>query len=264
MKRPLLYILIGISGFLAYSGLIEPNWIATRSYHMVIDGLASEEITVVHIADIHITGIGYRERTTAQMIRQINPDYVFLTGDLLMSGESLPSGLEYLEMLTARRGVYVVPGNADGAIVSSLGRKLIQPETDSYTILCNESVRCDDFTLVGIGDPVTGQEDLDEAFRGIDGARPTLVICHFHPDSLLLECAKQGVDMIFSGHTHGGQIGLATVIGLVPYAFRSRYIAGLYDVGDMHLSVTSGVGVNIFPLRFLRRPEVVVFHLKGR
>jgi predicted MPP superfamily phosphohydrolase len=69
--------------------------------------------------------------------------------------------------------------------------------------------------------------------------------------------------IIFSGHTHGGQIGFEPLVSRIPYAHRSKFIAGLYKLDGTYLDVTRGVGTNIFPLRFFCRPEVAVFHLRG-
>jgi predicted MPP superfamily phosphohydrolase len=136
-------------------------------------------------------------------------------------------------------------------------------DTLNCGILMNESVDCGPFVLVGIDDPVSGRENTAEAFKGVTHTKPVFVMSHFHPDRLLLEIEHLGADMVFSGHTHGGHIGIAAVVSLFPYANRSKYIAGLYRLNHTYLSVTRGVGTGIFPFRFLCRPEIVVCHLRG-
>jgi predicted MPP superfamily phosphohydrolase len=263
MKRKL-YIIAAVAAFLAYSGLIEPYWINEKTYDISVAGLGARELTVVHIADIHTTRFGSRERQTVDLIERIKPDYVFVTGDLRKKKDTIHAGLDFMSRLRARHGVYLVPGNADGYIAWGVRQGKVPRETDTYRILMNESVDCGAFTLVGLDDPVTHREDVGRAFEGVPATKPVFVLTHFHPDSLLWEFETRKVDVVFSGHTHGGQTGLAVLVGLVPYAYRSRYISGLYKLNRFYLSVTRGVGTNIFPLRFLCRPEVVVLRIKRK
>lgn len=256
-------VLIGVAAFLAYSGLVEPNWIDLERHQLKIQGLGSDTLTIVHIADLHTTGYGFREARVKQMIRAIGPDYVFFTGDLIKHPGKLAPGLDFLTGLRSKRGTYIVPGNADLRLSDAIRRGRLPSESFGYRMLFNESVDCGSFTLVGLDDPVSGRENIAKAFSGIDEFKPVLVLTHFHPDSLLEDIERFKVDMVFSGHTHGGQCGLPLIVKLVPYAARSDYIAGLYRYNGFLLSVTKGLGTNVFPLRFLCRPEIVIFELYG-
>jgi predicted MPP superfamily phosphohydrolase len=256
-------LLIVLAGLIAYSGLIEPHWISQRTYRLTIQGLGAETVRIVHIADIHTTRLGFREARVTEMINRIDPDYIFLTGDLIKSRSRLSAGLDFLSGLKARHGTYLVPGNADRLLVRSIQRGRLSKDSLDYHILINESADCGNFTLVGLDDPVSDREDVGKAFAGIDEFKPVLVLSHFHPDTLLEDLETYNVDMVFSGHTHGGQFGLPIVVELVPYAARSEYIAGLYHHDGFLLSVTRGLGTNIFPLRFLCRPEILIFELRG-
>jgi predicted MPP superfamily phosphohydrolase len=262
--RKRFYVVIGVVAVLVYAGLIEPYWIAERTYDLGIRGFGGDSLTIVHIADIHTRRLGFRERQTIERIEQIDPDYVFVSGDLIKEDYTIRAGLDFLAKLKARCGVYFVAGNADREIVSGIGAGTIARETATYRILINESVDCGDFVLVGIDDPVTHRDDVARAFEGVSGSKPVFALTHFHPDSLLWQLEARGVDLVFSGHTHGGQVGLAMILELVPYAYRSRFIGGLYELNRFHLSVTKGVGTNIFPMRLLCRPEIVILRLKQK
>jgi predicted MPP superfamily phosphohydrolase len=261
--RKIYIFLICVALVVAYAWFIEPNWIVIRHESLTIQGLGPDTLRIVHIADIHTARYGFREGKTKEMIRAIAPDYVFFTGDLLKSKSKLTAGLDFLTGLRARYGTYLVPGNADALIDRSIARGRLSRASIGYQILINENVDCGSFTLVGLGDPVSGNENVDAAFKGVDEFKPVFVLTHFHPDSLLDDLARHKVDMVFSGHTHGGQCGLPLIVNLIPYASRSEYIAGLYRYDGFYLDVTKGLGTNIFPLRFLCRPEIVVFELHG-
>ena len=256
-------VLIALVGVVAYSGLIEPNWISKRTYRLTIQGLGSDTITLVHIADLHTTKHGFLETKAIEVINGVAPDYILFTGDLIKSDGGLRAGLDFLPRLKAKRGTYIVPGNADRLLARSIRRGRLPKDTLDCHVLMNESVDCGDFILVGLDDPVSHREDIEKAFDGIDEFKPVLVMSHFHPDTLLEDLETYNVDMVFSAHTHGGQIGLPIIVKLVPYAARSDYISGFYHYDGFLLSVTKGLGTNIFPLRFLCRPEVLVFELRG-
>jgi predicted MPP superfamily phosphohydrolase len=263
MKRRYI-LLICVTGLLGYSGLIEPYWIVQKTHRIAIQGLGSDTLKVVHIADLHTTRYGFRESRVTKMISRIDPDYIFFTGDLLKSKSKLSSGLDFLSGLKARHGTYLVLGNADGSMERSIRHGRLPKDSLGYHILVNESVDCGRFTLVGLDDPVSGRADVAQAFRGIDEFKPVFVLSHFHPDSLLEDLAPLSVDMVFSAHTHGGQFGLPVIVSFIPYAARSEYLDGLNRHGGFLLSVTRGLGTNIFPLRFLCPPEILIFELRGQ
>jgi predicted MPP superfamily phosphohydrolase len=262
MKRRYI-VLLGIAGFLTYSGLIEPNWIGVTTRDITIQGFGPDTLRIVHIADVHTTKQGYRETRALEMIRAIDPDYIFFTGDLLKAHGSLEPGLEFMKGLKSQRGTYFVLGNADLALSRAIKAGRVALDSPGFTILINQSADCGPFTLVGLGDPVSGLDDVEKAFEGADELKPVFVLTHFHPDSLLASLERYKVDMVFSGHTHGGQFGLPFMVRLVPYAARSKYMDGLFFYDGFILSVTRGLGTNIFPLRFLSRPEIVVYELHG-
>ncbi len=261
MGRKKRFLVAGIAIFLFYSGLIEPHIVRVSERTLTLGGL-HHDLTIIHVADFHTVRYGLRERKVVDIVSRYNPDFVFVTGDLLKRDRDVETCLRLLCGLRAKQGIYVVLGNADFEILNQLHNGDIEKIAPNYTFLINESVDCGDFILVGLDDPVTHREDLDLAFKGVEGTKPILVLTHFHPDSLLWELEEKRVAMVFSGHTHGGQFGLRQIVNVFPYAYRSRYIGGLYRPDHFFLSVTRGVGTNIFPLRFLCYPEVCVYHLR--
>jgi predicted MPP superfamily phosphohydrolase len=261
--RTRFYLLIAIAAFLTYAGLVEPYWIAETTHEVSIRGLGPVPLTIVHLADIHTIRLGLRERRIIERVNRIDPDYVFISGDLIKNRRDISAGLAFLAELRARYGVYFVPGNADDRFTEVVGKDPNLNGSSSWRMLVNEHIDCGTFTLVGLGDPVTHNENIDRAFHRVPDYKPVFVMTHFHPDSLLQRLKDRGVDLVCSGHTHGGQVGLAPIVGIVPYASRSRYLWGLYELDGLHLSVTRGIGTNILPLRFLCRPEIVVLRLTG-
>jgi predicted MPP superfamily phosphohydrolase len=257
-----IYIIVALALVACYAAFIEPNWLKVRTYEVSVPGLAAD-VTLVHIADVHTNKIGFRERRALEIIEGIDPDFVLVSGDLLKSDSKLKVGLTFLSGLRARQGVYFVPGNSDHALTRGVETGEVPRTFGDWRILMNESVDCGPFVLVGMDDPVRCRENVARSFSDVAGAKPVFVMVHFHAKRVLAALRERGVDLIFAGHTHGGQIGLGPLVAYVPYAHRSKYIAGLYSVDGARLHVTRGVGTNIFPLRLNCRPEIAVFHLKG-
>jgi predicted MPP superfamily phosphohydrolase len=255
-----LSILIGL---IVYAGLIEPFWIKVQTHDLTIEGFPEEPVCIVHIADTHTASVGLRERRLIKIVDELRPDYVFITGDLLMGHSSLTEGLSFISMLKVREGVYAVCGNADAAVHDARNRGTLWEKTPHIKFLFNESIDCGGFTLVGIDDPVTYRARPRDALRDVDGAGPVIALTHFHPDDLLEDLREAGVDLVLSGHTHGGQLGIPTLVRHIPYVSRSEYVYGLFDLGGCYLNVTKGIGTNIFPFRFLCRPQADVFYIRG-
>ena len=119
--------------------------------------------------------------------------------------------------------------------------------------------------LIGLDDVRSGHP-FDTLFRqavkGLDARIPNVVLCH--KPYYLEEASEWGVDLMVSGHTHGGQIVLARVFDTVitPAALISGYIEGLYKLDRTQLYVTRGIGTVGLPVRVNCPPEISILTLQ--
>jgi len=76
---------------------------------------------------------------------------------------------------------------------------------------------------------------------------------------------RYDLDLVLCGHAHGGQIRLPFIGGLFApdQGFFPKYTKGVYELQDLTMVVSAGLGNSVFPLRFCNRPEIVVVTLKG-
>ncbi len=260
-KKSIIAIVLIVACIL-YAGLIEPYWIRVVERRVEVEAIGFAEIKIVHIADLHTSHIGIRERKVVSVVSKVRPDFVFITGDLLKNKVGIDAFLELIPQINST--VYIVLGNADGKIRDGIVSGSIPDHGKRWKILMNESVDCGGFSIVGIDDAVTCYADVKKAFQGVDPSKPAIVLSHFHSDALLSELAKRKVLLFLTGHTHGGQIALPGVINRIGYVHRSRFISGLHKVNGFYLNITKGVGTNIFPFRLFCPPEICILRLKGK
>lgn len=264
MGKKRLIAIVVIGGIFLYAGLVEPYWIRSVERTIEFEVADFPNIKIVHIADLHTLRIGIREKRVVSMIAKVRPDYVLITGDLLKNKKGIDACLKLISQIAENSVVYIVLGNADGKIRDAIVAGDFPDHGERWKILLNQSVDCGGFSIVGIDDPVTHHADVKKAFEGIDPGEQVIAISHFHPEALLAELARRRVLLFLTGHTHGGQIALVKGIDKIGYINRSKFISGLYRVGDLYLNVTRGVGTNLFPFRFLCPPEICVIHLRGK
>lgn len=249
----------------------------------VLDG-----VSILLLADLHMAHWGRRERLLADLLDTLPaPDVAVLAGDLLQGvGGLVPTAQLVERHVRARAGVFATWGNAEHkpnratrdvfrAHLERAGVRVLVNENRPL-ILCGETI-----TVAGTNDPYYGHADLPRTLAGRDPDRFCLLVAH--SPQLALQAARAGdIDVMLSGHTHGGQVRLPFVGALKTQNPLSRKIdQGVFDrarfraiLGDrypagseMLLYVTRGVGAARFkalPLypRFLCRPEVTWITLK--
>ncbi len=175
----------------------------------------------------------------------------------LPSPESIPNA--DMRRRLAPLGVYAVPGNHD----AKAGLDLVQAALEGIGIafLKNQSVKLPNgLWVVGLDEDYIGRPDVARAFADVEPDAPVLVMAHNPGEADLL---KDRACIIFSGHTHGGQINVPILTARQLRRIKAKgYRAGWYDVGQARLYVNRGVGNTEVPFRFRCPPEAALFTLQ--
>ncbi len=244
--------------------LLEPNLPVVEKI-VIQDGVVAERMNglkVVHISDIHLRDKpGFLEKLLVAKINNLQPDLLFITGDFLDDLGSLNDLVTLLKRFSVKIGIYGVLGNTDHHFFRTKGL-MKELHSSGIIILMNENRRVmlpdgKQIWLAGVDDPVGQRDKLGMALEGIPAGEPVLLLAH-SPD-IYVQSILAKVNMLFVGHTHGGQIGIPFLIQRSEYANRSPYMSGLFRDGSTSMYVNRGIGTKTLPVRLLCRPEITSY-----
>lgn len=214
----------------------------------------------VFISDVHLGSVlrsDYMERI-ADKIDKINPDIIFISGDLFDSTDGhLEFYEESLKRIKAPLGVYFVNGNHETYLGNEMIKDIIK-KTD-IKILKNELVDIENMQIIGIDYPERRENiNITEKIKELENYNPEKTnVLLYHEPVQIDEIKKSGIDLMLSGHTHNGQmIPFSIITGLIFKGFDY----GLFKINDFHLYVSSGVGVWGPTMRTSGRNEIVILN----
>lgn len=240
---------------------------AVEEHAFVVQGLRPEHdgLRLVQLSDLHCGAATPAERIRAAitLANAQAPDLVVLTGDYVCRDRSDVERMASLLGGLSAPTVAVL-GNHDHRVDAEGATRAL--ERHGYAVLRNQAttvtLRGSPFTVVGIDDLKTGHASPADALAGAP-ARSRIVLAHGPRTADAL--AKRGEPLLcFSGHTHGGQIALPVLTGLLFYGLaRERYARGIYRVGRVQLYVNRGIGNTALHFRINSTPEVTVATLRA-
>jgi predicted MPP superfamily phosphohydrolase len=250
----------------ARAALTEPYLLTIEHHAIQLPRLpkAFDGFRIVHLSDIHHSPFTSREQIerAVDTANRLKPDIVALTGDYISHDRqyAVPCA-ELLGRLQARHGVYAVLGNhdhwTDAALITDLFR------AEGITVLVNQGMRFElngeAFWLAGVDDTMVGLEDLSLALAGARDSEMKLLLAH-NP-IILRRAARARVDLVLSGHTHGGQVKLRSERSPSGRP-RRRLLRGLGRQGETQIYVTRGLGTVVLPIRYGCPPEVSLLELR--
>lgn len=239
---------------------------------------ALDGLTIVQLSDLHFTGyIGKTYfRELVRVANELEPDLICLTGDLFDSTKHFAWIDDTLAKLRARYGVYFILGNHDLRVDSQRLREIL---TDRGLIDLGGHWRTLDIageTIVLCGNerpwfkhpgdwqhgPAgidSGEKQKENAPAAEHGFRIALA----HSPDQLGWARSRGIDLMLSGHTHGGQICIPPFGALFsPSARGVRYLAGVHDVPPTVLHISRGISSDI-PIRWRCPPELIRLELRA-
>ena len=250
-----------------------------NEYEIVSDRIpeAFAGFRIAQVSDLHNKDFGEGYGQLLTLLSEINPDIIVVTGDLIDSRHTdLDIALEFAWQAGKIARVYYVSGNHEARVpeYEDLKNGLVKA---GVVILENQKVQItregESITLMGIDDPSFLEDYLfgdsetvaRQAIEDLQNESDGYTILLSHRPELFDLYVDTGMDLVFSGHAHGGQFRLPLVGGLVApnQGFFPKYDAGQFNEENTTMIVSRGVGNSIIPIRFNNRPEIVLVTLRN-
>ena len=281
MKRKSKTILTLISLFfiilIAWT-LLGNTALEVNEYEIVSDRIPKEfdGFRIAQVSDLHNTEFGEGNSKLIGLLSQTEPDIIVLTGDLIDSRQTdIEIALSFARDAMKIVPVYFVSGNHEARVSEYEDLKMGLAEA-GVIVLENQKVEItrdgEAITLMGIDDPSFQESYLfgdaesvaKQAIEMLQSESDGYTVLLSHRPELFELYVKTGMDLVFSGHAHGGQFRLPFLGGLVApnQGFFPEYDAGLFSEGITNMLVSRGVGNSIIPIRFNNRPEIILAELK--
>jgi uncharacterized protein len=277
-KERLLYFLLGII-LLVYFFYFQNNSIVTTEYDYSSKKVpvSFDGYKIVQLSDLHSKSFGKDQEKLIKKVSKANPSLIVFTGDLVDSRKyNEENSLVLMKKLVQIAPVYYVTGNHEwrSGKFNSLEDELKSAGVQVMRGTVEEvSYGTDNIQLIGIDDPagITGsyseQEITEEALGNTinnskdDGDFNILLA---HRPELISSYSKFPIDLVFSGHAHGGQFRVPFIGGVVApnQGLFPEYTSGKHMVDKTTMIVNRGLGNSIIPVRIFNRPEIVVMTLK--
>ncbi len=232
---------------------------------------ALDGFTIGLLSDIHSSTFMTKKQMDVycKAVMALGTDIIVIPGDFVNSQtEEVYPFAESFSALHAPGGVYGVMGNHDfyapdpervATEVDGCGVRLLRNDN---VIIAKNGAR---LALLGIDD--VGRADraaahMQSAARGVPDVLPRILLCH--RPYYLQQASSQGMDLVLSGHTHGGQIVLGHLgpVALTPAALASPYVWGRYSRGNTQMYVSRGIGTVGLPMRINCPPEITRITLR--
>lgn len=230
---------------------------------------------IAHVSDLHNTEMGKDNEKLLDMLWEADPDIIAITGDIIDSRNTdIDVALQFTKTAMEIAPCYYVTGNHEarvseydelkegmielGVIVLEDGRIELEQSKETITLLGVNDPSFQTDYLFGDSETVM-QSKLQDIIK-----EDTYTILLSHRPELFEVYTESKVDLVLSGHAHGGQFRLPFVGGLVApnQGLFPKYDAGLYTEENTNMIVSKGIGNSILPFRFNNRPEVILIELK--
>ena len=210
------------------------------------------------------------------MLRSAEPEMIAITGDLIDSrNTNVEIALEFAKEAMKVAPCYYVTGNHEARV--SEYDELKEGLTElAVVVLEDECIELEQdsehIVLIGVDDPsfdtnyLFGDAEtvMESKLQDLNGEDDSYTVLLSHRPELFDVYVESGVDLILSGHAHGGQFRLPFVGGLVApnQGFFPEYDGGLYTEKNTNMLISRGVGNSILPFRINNRPEVILIELQ--
>ena len=236
------------------------------------------DFIIVHISDLHNKQFGKNQKYILTKFEGIAPNAIVITGDLVDRRKyDLDKAMAFVEGALDIAPVFYVSGNHEAwsGKYSTIKSEL---EDAGVHVLDNGVIRLSigdsSIHMFGVRDPDfhtsnylegTDITEMTDQFKKWSSYKSFKILLSHRPELFDLYCENK-MDLIFTGHAHGGQVRIPFIGGLVApdQGLFPKYTSGYYTKDESTMYVSRGLGNSIIPIRIFNRPEIVVVTLKTK
>lgn len=248
--------------------MVTPSWLKTSTFTFAggnesqhnRDGPPAPAASLLQLSDLHMKRIGRLEEQLLNAIQANPPDLLLFTGDAFDTAAGIDVFSEFLAACPQQSMSIGILGNWEyrsgidpqrvARVYDQHGGRLLVNEA------CEVKTSAGSLVVTGLDDLVQGRPQVSAAKR-LAGRAPHLLLAHCPGQRDQLGPAiGEGIDLILSGHTHGGQIA-PFGIALVTPDGSGRYVRGWYRKEGPPMYVSRGLGTSTLPIRLGVTPELV-------
>jgi len=244
----------------------------TRYY--IKDKKINNKFVITQISDFHNNKYKKLNNKLIYNLKLIKPDIIVITGDFIDSRRTdINASINFIKEIKEVSPIYYVNGNHESRMedYELFKEKLI----DNDVIVLENDIKeikykDNNINIIGISDPrfVVDKRDkekgiIKEELKSIDYDKYIYTILLTHRPEYINEYSKENINLVLSGHAHGGQINIpflgplyAPGQGLFP-----KYINSMYKVNNTNMIVSCGIGNSLMPFRINNKPELVIVEL---
>lgn len=278
-----LLLLLTISLICVYKLHISYTKLTTSNYKITTDQI-NKSLNVVIISDLHDNQLGENNEDLINQINSLSPDIILVVGDVLnQDSKNSKIVTSLMKQLCKNHKVFYSLGNTGIDYIESGTSDLLKELEDiGVTVLDNEykdvTVNENTIRIGGMYSYAFGLNDNNDVDKDTmeDGVYDFLndfqntnnykIMMAHRPDSFIFGNASEvwDIDLVVSGHNHGGQVVLPFVGGLYggDQGWFPEYDKGFFDLNKIKVLITSGLGSGKQKLpRFNNPPEIVNLHL---
>ncbi len=266
---------IAVPWFVVFFGsFIEPRWLVVRQETVDLSPTPTKSFRVAIVSDVQAgryKGARYLQKMVDRIV-YTKPDAIFLLGDFVSYDAEQATAFSPFKNITATIPTYGILGNHDYQLGSPKYPANIETADHIVTILESYGVKMlrnrgaqisDGLYLAGLEEVWTQKANLAAALNARPDNGRTILLVH-NPDYIKMLSKQQNIDLVLSGHTHGGQIRLPFLgsVSPIPNDLGRAYDKGWFTYQGQRLFVTSGAGESGPRARLFNPPEIVLLTIR--
>ncbi len=224
---------------------------------------------IAQVSDLHNSEFGEGNIKLLDKLKKAEPDIIAITGDIADHYHNETQiAIDFAKKAVEIAPCYYIVGNHE---VHLEDKHILFEELEKTGVImlrnCSAELKSGDdaITIWGTDDPVFDDslDDIEKRIGDVGKQKEGFTLLLSHRPEYFERYVESGIDLVLSGHAHGGQARLPFMGGIIApgQGLFPEYDSGLYKKEYTQMVVSRGLGNSAFPIRFNNRPELVLIDL---